>query len=162
VLLSGKSLSGNENGSGGKAHYVDERLQRSELKRQEALSGFAGGTEWMVDASGCAPQTLVELGRIKSICDRLVSDLGLKVIGQPLCHVFPGPGGVTALYLLSESHLACHTYPEHSFATFNLYCCRRRPAWPWREELMESLRADSVVVRELHRELTRTPRESLQ
>ena len=132
------------------------------MQRSEPLAGFAGGTEWMIDASGCAPAALVDLDRIKSICDRVVSDLGLTVIGQPMCHIFPGPGGVTALYLLSESHLACHTYPEHSFATFNLYCCRRRPAWPWRDELTRQLGAGRVVVRELHRDLRKEPKESLQ
>lgn len=107
----------------------------------------------MIDASGCAPETLRDLGLIQSICDRVVDDLGLSVMGQPTCHEFPYPGGVTALYLLSESHLACHTYPEYAFATFNLYCCRRRPAWPWRRELERRLDAREIVVREFHRDL---------
>jgi len=32
--------------------------------------------------------------------------------------------GVTGLLLLTESHLACDTFPERGFASFNLYCCR--------------------------------------
>ena len=135
---------------------MDDPVQQS-----GPLAGFAGGTEWMIDASGCTPAALTDLSRVRSLCDRVVTDLGLSVIGQPTCHVFPGPGGVTALYLLSESHLACHTYPEHCFATFNLYCCRRRPAWPWREELERCLGADEVVVRELHRDLRRPAKEAL-
>ena len=39
-------------------------------------------------------------------------------------HKFGGEGGVTGLIMLTESHLACHTYPEYQTATFNLYCCR--------------------------------------
>ena len=116
----------------------------------------------MIDASGCTTAGLAELSRIQSICDRVVADLSLTVVGQPMFHVFPGPGGVTALYLLSESHLACHTYPEDAFATFNLYCCRRRPSWHWREELMRSLGAEHVVVREIHREMRRPPKEPLR
>ncbi len=42
----------------------------------------------------------------------MIAALGLAVVGAPQVHHFGGPGGVTALYLLSESHLACHTYPE--------------------------------------------------
>ena len=132
------------------------------MHQSEPLAGFAGGTEWMVDASGCTFAALTDLDRIAEICDRVVADLGLKVVGAPMQHVFPGPGGVTALYLLSESHLACHTYPEHAFATFNLYCCRRRPAWPWRNQLARCLGASDVVVRELHRELRIQPKESMQ
>ena len=34
------------------------------------------------------------------------------------------PKGFTMMVLLSESHLAIHTYPEHNSLTFNLYSCR--------------------------------------
>ena len=61
------------------------------------------------------------------------------------------PGGVTGLALLSESHLACHTYPEFGVATFNLYCCRARPRWNWEAVLAEMLGATSVTVRVLER-----------
>ena len=136
---------------------MDEPVQRS-----QPLAGFSGGTEWMIDASGCSAAALADVVQIRSICDRVVLDLGLNVVGRPMCHAFPGPGGVTALYLLSESHLACHTYPEHEFATFNLYCCRRRPAWPWREELERCLGAQEIIVRELHGDLRRSPKESIR
>lgn len=122
---------------------------------ESPLAGFAGGTEWCVDASGCAPALLRDLDLIGSICDSVVRDLGLTVVGEPQRHAFPGPGGVTVLYLLSESHLACHTYPEYSFATFNLYCCRNRTPWDWRERLVERLKAGEVVVREIHRQIHR-------
>ena len=78
------------------------------------------GTEWVVDASGCRANLLRDLGLIQRICQRVIADIGVKVVGDPQCHRFDGPGGVTALYLLSESHLECHTYPEYGLATFNL------------------------------------------
>ncbi len=55
------------------------------------------------------------------------------------------------MYMLSESHLACHTYPEHRLATFNLYCCSDRPAWPWQPQLASRLGASEVVVRKVVR-----------
>ena len=73
------------------------------------------------------------------------------MLGPGLWHRFPFPGGVTGLYLLTESHLACHTYPEHALATFNLYCCRPRPRWPWEQRLAEVLGAARVLVRCLPR-----------
>ena len=51
------------------------------------------------------------------------------------------------MVLLTESHLCCHTYPESGVATFNLYCCRERPRWPWAEVLADVLRARRVEVR---------------
>ena len=43
---------------------------------------------------------------------RIVDDLGLKTLGEGNWHKFGGEGGVTGLLMLTESHLACHTYPE--------------------------------------------------
>jgi S-adenosylmethionine decarboxylase len=105
-----------------------------------------GGTEWIVDALGCAPAHLRDRARLVALLDGVVAALGLTVIGAPHVHVFPGAAGVTALYLLSESHLACHTYPESGVATFNLYCCRDRAPLDWAHLLREALAAADVRV----------------
>lgn len=112
---------------------------------------MTGGTEWIVDAFGCAPDRLREPARLVALLDGVVASLGLSVIGAPHVHVFGGPGGVTALYLLSESHLACHTYPESGVATFNLYCCRERTALAWDGLLREALAATRVTVAQVAR-----------
>lgn len=109
------------------------------------------GCEWVVDALGCDPLRLRSLATLQSLCGEVVATLGLNVVGQPAWHRFPGHAGVTGLYLLSESHLACHTYPEFALATFNLYCCRRLPHWPWEDRLKDRLAAGRVEVRELAR-----------
>ena len=59
--------------------------------------------------------------------------------------------GVTGLVALTESHLACHTYPEHRTATFNLYCCRTRPEWDWEVNLKTLLEAATVSVLKIER-----------
>jgi len=105
-----------------------------------------GGTEWIVDAHGCDAARLRDAAALRQLCDGVIAALGLTVIGQPQVHRFGGPGGVTALYLLAESHLACHTYPESGVATFNLYCCRARVAVEWAALLAEALGATRVEV----------------
>ena len=103
--------------------------------------------EWLVDASGCSADRLKDVAAIVAILERVIDDLDLRVVGQAAVHQFPDPGGVTALYLLTESHLACHTYPELGVATFNLYCCRARRAFAWKDELAARLGAARVEVR---------------
>jgi len=105
------------------------------------------GNEWLVDAEGCSSDILGDVQAIRQVCEQIVSDLDLRVIGQGIWHKFPSPGGVTGLFLLTESHLACHTYPETGIATFNLYCCRPRPDWQWEENLIKTLGAARVTVR---------------
>ena len=112
------------------------------------------GTEWVVDASGCIAASLRNSDLVQRICRQVVADIGVKVVGEPQCHRFDGPGGVTALYMLSESHLACHMYPEYGLATFNLYCCRERSAWDWQGMLTKMLGAKTVQVRQLPRGLS--------
>ena len=105
------------------------------------------GTEWLVDAAGCQPALLADLGGMRALCEAIIADLRLGTVGEPRWHQFPPPGGVTGIYLLAESHLACHTFPELGVATFNLYCCRPRAAWPWERQLTEQFGATRVSVR---------------
>jgi S-adenosylmethionine decarboxylase len=104
------------------------------------------GTEWLVDASGCRAELLRDLAVLRRACEEIIARLELRVVGEGVWHQFPDPGGVTGLYLLTESHLACHTYPELGTATFNLYCCRSRPRWRWEEQLGQLLGATKVTV----------------
>jgi len=55
-------------------------------------------------------------------------------------------GGITGVVVLSESHLAVHTFPERGFAAVNLYCCRPRAPWPWAQGLGDALGATEVLV----------------
>src|SRR5438034_924329 len=93
------------------------------------------GTEWVIDALGCHPAQLRARATLEQLFDRIVTDLRLKPVAPPMWHVFPGSAGITGLLLLSESHLACHTFPERGFGAFNLYCCRDISPWPWETNL---------------------------
>ena len=119
------------------------------------------GTEWLVDASGCDPESLRNLELLQTVFQRAITGLSLQVVGEIAWHRFPPPGGVTGMALLSESHLACHTYPEHGLATINLYCCRARPEWPWAAHLHELLGAREVNVRAIKRYAATGPNVAL-
>ena len=111
----------------------------------------AGGTEWLVDASGCDPLRLQSRAVLAALFDQIIADLSLHPLGAPRWHAFPAPGGITGVVLLTESHLTCHTFPEREFAALNLYCCRPRETWPWEAGLRKTLGAAAVHVRTLER-----------
>ena len=52
---------------------------------------------------------------------------GMTVLGN-LGVYLPGPldsgPGVSAVMLIAESHLCCHTWPEHGVITMDFYSCR--------------------------------------
>jgi S-adenosylmethionine decarboxylase proenzyme len=108
------------------------------------------GTEWIVEAYDCEPEKLRDLSLLQRLFSTIISDLKLKALNS-VWHQFDGEKGVTGLVLLSESHLACHTYPEFKTATFNLYCCKSRPEWNWDEQLAELLGSGKVTVRRVNR-----------
>ncbi len=76
----------------------------------------------------------------------MIRELSLKVVGEPQWHQFAAPGGVTGLYLLTESHLAVHTFPELGLITLNLYCCRPRQEFDWTAALESHFGATDVRV----------------
>jgi S-adenosylmethionine decarboxylase len=106
-----------------------------------------GGIEWLVDLHGCSPARLRDRAAVVGVLDRLVAELALHVVSTAV-HVFPGEAGVTAMYLLQESHLTIHTFPETGTATLNAYCCRPREAPRWQALLGELLGAREVRVTE--------------
>ena len=108
------------------------------------------GTEWLIEATGCDKAALRDENVIRGILTTVIADLGLHAVGS-VWHKFEGEGGVTGLVALTESHLACHTYPEYGTATFNLYCCRTRPEWDWEANLIARLAADFVQVTRIER-----------
>jgi len=58
----------------------------------------------------------------KEICRWLCDMSGYKILGE-VEHKFE-PEGQTFLFLLSESHLSVHTFPERKYLSFDLYTCR--------------------------------------
>lgn len=115
-----------------------------------------------MDAEGCSAARLCDIEIIRRVCNEVMADLELSLVAEPMWHQFPHPGGVTGLYLLSESHLACHTYPEMGVATFNLYCCRPRPRFSWEDRLGQLLGATRVSVKSVERGCEPADREAFE
>lgn len=110
------------------------------------------GIEWIVDAQGCSAHALRSMNAMEDLFARMIAGLDLRTIGETRWHQFPGSGGITGLCLLSESHLACHTFPEFGSLCLNLFCCVPRARWDFESRLSELFAAQSVSVREIHRE----------
>jgi S-adenosylmethionine decarboxylase len=109
------------------------------------------GQEWLIDARGCAPALLRDVAALARLFEALIDQLRLTPLGEARWHAFPEPGGVTGFCLLTESHLAIHTFPEHGFAALNVYCCRTRPEVDFAALMRSTLRAEVTGVRKLER-----------
>ena len=87
------------------------------------------GLHLTADLNGCDPATpaMTDPAALRRLCLAAVAEAGLHAVGE-LFHRFPapaqgGPGGVTGVVLLAESHLAVHTWPERGGVTLDAYVC---------------------------------------
>ena len=109
------------------------------------------GIEWLVEAHGCSPESLSSLDTLKDLFAQIIGELDLHACGEGQWRQFPDSGGITGLCLLTESHLACHTFPEYGTLCLNLFCCRSRPEWEFETRLQAIFGAERVNVRRLER-----------
>ena len=65
--------------------------------------------------------TIEKVENIKLLMETIIKENNLNVVGE--VHKQFEPVGATCLYLLAESHLSCHTYPERKYVAIDLYCC---------------------------------------
>ena len=59
---------------------------------------------------------------IKKILDNICKKYNFTILNK-VEHIFE-PQGFTALYLLSESHISIHTFPEREYFALDIYTCR--------------------------------------
>ena len=109
------------------------------------------GQEWLLTVEKASPQALRDPSALQSLMEALVSRLELHIAAAPLWHVFPEPGGITGLYLLSESHAAIHTFPEFQAATLSVYSCRSRADFPFETLLADFFPGAQVSVQRIDR-----------
>ncbi len=109
------------------------------------------GLEWVIEAHGCDPCALVEMPRLQALFDTLIGQMSLHPVSEGNWHRFPGAGGITGLQLLSESHLACHTFPEFGSLCLNVFCCRPRPQADFEALLVREFGATQVQIRQIDR-----------
>jgi S-adenosylmethionine decarboxylase len=99
------------------------------------LEPTGSGREWLVEAFGCDTGRLTSAAELQRLFSAVVEELRLHPVGEAHWHTFPAPGGVTGVWLLSESHLTVHTFPEFGSACINLFCCTPRGDWDWDSRL---------------------------
>jgi S-adenosylmethionine decarboxylase len=60
--------------------------------------------------------------KLKNLFDFICEKYNFNILNK-IHHIFE-PQGYTLLYLLSESHISIHTFPEKNYAAVDIYTCR--------------------------------------
>lgn len=81
------------------------------------------GKHMIIDLKEIKNDVLIQdLDKIKTLLDTICNKYDFSILNKSE-HVFE-PQGLTILYLLSESHLSVHTFPERKYIAIDLYTCR--------------------------------------
>ena len=67
-------------------------------------------------------KSLTDLDVFKKAINQIATKASLSVVGSAF-HLFNTPQAVSGVLLLSESHLAIHTWPEYSTAVLDIFSC---------------------------------------
>jgi len=77
-------------------------------------------------------------------------------------HSFNDKGAFTVLYLLSESHLSIHTWPEHKYIALDVFTCGNANTQLLVNNIREYFEPKKIVIHKLNRgEITDTDNNAL-
>lgn len=79
------------------------------------------GLHYIVEASGCDPQVLEDVNKLKEI---LINAAKIGRMDIRTAHFYKfSPRGISGLIVVSGSHISIHTWPEHGYAAIDVYIC---------------------------------------
>jgi len=96
------------------------------------------GMHVVLDLYECDPQILDDIEKIEEILTEAAEVANATVIDKRF-HKF-SPQGVSGVVVVSESHIAIHTWPEHGYAAVDVYTCGDHTM---------PLKASEYIIREL-------------
>lgn len=108
------------------------------------------GKQLLVEFTGCDPDRLRDLEGVTEAMLAAARASGATIVTHSF-HRFD-PWGVSGAVIISESHLAIHTWPEHGYAAVDLFTCGAGVN-PWKayESLKSALGAAQGNAMELKR-----------
>jgi S-adenosylmethionine decarboxylase proenzyme len=84
------------------------------------------GKHLIVDIKNIKNEDIINhIDKLKKIMDSICEKYDFNIL-QKIEHTFD-PQGISIIYLLSESHMTIHTFPEKKYIAFDLYTCREYP-----------------------------------
>ena len=108
------------------------------------------GRHVLAEVYGCGFDILNDLDRIREILVSAALSAGAEVL-ETTFHRF-SPQGISGVVVISESHLAIHTWPELGYAAIDAFTCGSQvDPWVAMEAIIEEFGATSVTATEVKR-----------
>ncbi len=82
----------------------------------------------VIEARGLSRSFLDSSKKLRAACDQFCNEANLKVVERSV-HNFK-PVGKTVFYVLEESHISMHTWPESGYIHVDLVTCTKNELTP--------------------------------
>jgi len=123
---------------------------------KEVLEMSALGRHILAEFYGCPPEKLNNPDRIKQEMVAAALEAGAEV-RETVFHQF-SPQGVSGVVVISESHLAIHTWPEFGYAAVDIFTCGQTvDPWVSCNYLKQKFSAQNMTAREIKRGIFDVP-----
>ncbi len=108
------------------------------------------GRHILAEFYGCPPEKLNNTDLIKQDMVAAALEAGAEVM-ETVFHRF-SPQGVSGVVVISESHLAVHTWPEFGYAAVDVFTCGQTvDPWISCDYLKQKFSAKNMTAREIKR-----------
>ncbi len=108
------------------------------------------GRHLLVEYYNCDPKILTSIGSIEDILVGAAKAAKAHIV-DVVFHTF-SPHGISGVVVIEESHLAIHTWPEHGFASVDIYTCGKSVnPWDAHKFIYKHLKAKQTTSTEMQR-----------
>lgn len=108
------------------------------------------GRHVLAEVYGCCFEILNDIKKVEEIMVNAALEAGAEI--REVCFHKFSPQGVSGVVVISESHLAIHTWPELGYAAVDVFTCGERVnPWDACRYLTEKFRASEVQATEIER-----------
>ncbi|MDA8442395.1 MAG: adenosylmethionine decarboxylase [Peptococcaceae bacterium] len=118
------------------------------------------GRHVLAEIYGCSFDILNDINRVEEIMVNAALEAGAEV-RECVFHKF-SPQGVSRVVVISESHLAIHTWPELGYAAVDVFTCGERVnPWDACNYLTEKFQAANMTATEIKRGIVESPKQAV-
>ncbi|WP_338819750.1 S-adenosylmethionine decarboxylase proenzyme [Moorella thermoacetica] len=114
------------------------------------------GRHVLAEVYGCSFEILNDIKKVEEIMVKAALEAGAEI--REVCFHKFSPQGVSGVVVISESHLAIHTWPELGYAAVDVFTCGERVnPWDACRYLTEKFKAADVHATEVERGVIEPP-----
>ena len=105
----------------------------------------------LAELGGVSAATLQDAESLMALLRECLDRAGFHIV-KAVAHQFDEGGeGFTGVFILSESHMVVHTYPEFGYMAFDLFSCAAAKPQDVLRFVEEALAVPKTVVHEIER-----------